>query len=486
MNASLSQRRAATLAALAQQPLDVLIVGGGIVGAGIARDAAMRGLQTGLVEQRDFAFGASSRTSRLLHGGLRYLAQGRVGLVRQASIEKAILHRIAPHLAQPLQFTFPAYRGTDWPLWQMRLGVKVYDLLCGGRNLGASTALSKAQVMRALPELNDGGLTGGVAYFDALTNDARLVLDTLRSAAKYGARLLNYCEFRNASAEKGIWRCQVEDKLAGRGHDLPARVVVNAAGPWAQGLPRSRVHLRMTKGVHLVLSRKRLAVPNAVVLTEGKRILFVIPWGARAIAGTTDTDFLGTPGEARVESADVDYLLRVVNQFFPRLGLVQSDVLSAWAGVRPLIADARGGASDISRAHQIRNPEPNWWDVAGGKLTTYRLMAEQAVDRIIRETGLRGARCRTAIEPLLERGDIVGISGILPPEFGRELVEHFCANEWVLHLDDVMIRRAGWHYYDADAGLKAERVAAWMADSLGWSTRERDQELARYQALQRI
>jgi glycerol-3-phosphate dehydrogenase len=486
MNASLSQRRAAALASLVREPLDVLVIGGGIVGAGIARDAAMRGLQTGLVEQRDFAFGASSRTSRLLHGGLRYLAQGRLGLVRQASIEKTVLHRIAPHLARPLQFTFPAYRGTDWPLWQMRLGVRVYDLLCGGRNLGRSTALSRAQVLGALPELNDRGLTGAVAYFDAFTNDARLVLDTLRSAAKRGARLLNYCQFLGASAKNGDWQCQVEDKFTGRGGDLRARVVVNATGPWAEGLPRSRVHLRMTKGVHLVLSTDRLALPNAVVLTEGKRILFVIPWGRRVIAGTTDTDYRGAPEDARVENADVDYVLRIVNQFFPQLKLRTSDVLSAWAGVRPLIADSRAGALDISRAHQIGNPEPNWWDVAGGKLTTYRLMAEQTVDRIIRKTGLRGARCRTAIEPLLAPGEIVGISGILPPEFTQGLVEHFCANEWAVHLEDVMIRRTGWHYYHADAGVKAEQAAAWMAEFLGWSSLERDQELERYLALQRI
>jgi len=480
MNPRASQRRAATLASLAQQPLDVLIVGGGIVGTGIARDAAMRGLQTGLVEQRDFASGTSSRTSRLLHGGLRYLAQGRLGLVRQASIEKSILHRIAPHLAQPLRFTFPAYRGTDWPLWRMRLGVKVYDWLCGGRNFGPCAALSKAQVLDALPQLSQRQLTGAVSYFDAFTNDARLVLDTLRSAANHGARSLNYCKFLNASRENETWHCQVQDTLSGRAHGLSARAVVNATGPWAESLPHSRLHLRLTKGAHLVLSQDRLPVPNAVVLTEGKRILFLIPWGRCVIAGTTDTDFRGAPDETRVESADADYLLRVVNQFFPGLGLCPSDILSAWAGVRPLIADSRGGASDISRAHQIRSPEPGWWDVAGGKLTTYRLMAQQTVDRILSKTGLRAAKCRTAIEPLLAPGEIAGSSGIVPPEFCRPLVEHFCAHEWALHLDDVMVRRAGWHYYEADAASKAELVAAWMAEMLEWSNPERDEELRRY------
>ena len=183
----------AGLEGMAARPLDVLVIGGGIVGAGIARDAAMRGLRVGLVEQYDFAAGTSSRSSRLLHGGLRYLAQGRIGLVREASLEKLVLHRIAPHLAEPLPFLFPSYRGTPWPLWQLRIGVKFYDLLCGGRNVGRSQWLSKAEVAAQVPGLAQAGLKGAVRYFDGLTNDARLVIDTLRSASKHGAMLQNYC-----------------------------------------------------------------------------------------------------------------------------------------------------------------------------------------------------------------------------------------------------------------------------------------------------
>src|ERR1700733_10144953 len=170
-------QRDATLQSFRASPLDLLVIGGGIVGAGIARDAAMRGLRVGLAEQHDFAFGTSGRSSRLLHGGMRYLAQGRLGLVREASVEKKILHQIAPHLAQPLAFIFPTYPGTDWPLWQMRIGVKLYDLLCSGKNLGRSSSMSKAQVLQAIPEIVPDGLTGAVRYFDGLTNDARLVLD---------------------------------------------------------------------------------------------------------------------------------------------------------------------------------------------------------------------------------------------------------------------------------------------------------------------
>ena len=227
--------RSKAIASLASAPLDVLVIGGGIVGAGIARDAAMRGLRVGLVEQHDLAFGTSSRSSRLLHGGLRYLAQGRVRLVHEASVEKKIIHHIAPHLAAPLPFIFPAYRGNrDWVLWQLKIGVKIYDLLCGGRNLGKSTWLSRGDVAQKVPTLKAAGLSGAVRYYDGLTNDARLVLDTLRSAARHGALIVNYCRFK-AAARAAVWECQIEDGLTGAPLTVRARAVVNATGPWANG-----------------------------------------------------------------------------------------------------------------------------------------------------------------------------------------------------------------------------------------------------------
>jgi glycerol-3-phosphate dehydrogenase len=362
----------------------------------------------------------------------------------------------------------------------MRIGVKLYDLLCSGKNLGKSSGMSKEETLRALPRLNPKGLTGAVRYFDGFTNDARLVLDTLRSAAARGATLLNYCQFQDASRQDNGWHCAVTDKTTGRVHELRTRVVVNASGPWAARLPHSRVKLRLTKGIHLVMERSRVPATDAVVLTEGKRILFVIPWGERLILGTTDTDYSGSLDEVRPDSADITYLLGVANEFFPQAALCSADIISSWAGLRPLLADANGAASDISRAHEIRNPEPNWWDVAGGKLTTHRLMAEQTVDRLVAATKLPAAKCRTASETLLEKPD--GFSGILPPEFQREAVAHYCAKEWTLHLDDLMIRRTSWHYYHADAMNKARQAAEWMSECLGWSAAERDGELARYRA----
>jgi glycerol-3-phosphate dehydrogenase len=465
-----------------------LVIGGGIVGAGIARDAAMRGLRVVLVEQHDFAFGTSSRSSRLLHGGIRYLSQGRLGLVREASVEKRIVHQIAPHLALPLGFVFPTYRGREWPLWQMRIGVKVYDLLCSGKNFGKSSGLTKEQVLTKVPGLNPEQLTGAVRYFDGLTNDARLVLDTLRSADASGAAVLNYCKFKNSVRQAGEWVCELDDLLTGKSISMRARQVVNATGPWADGLPHSRVKLRLTKGIHLVVQRGRIPVSEAVVITQGKRILFVIPWGERVIVGTTDTDYTGSLDDVRSERSDVDYVLRAVNEFFPPVGLSEVDVISTWAGLRPLIANPNGKPSDISRAHEILNPEPGWWDVTGGKLTTYRLMAEQTVDGLVKAlAGLNGATrrknpCRTAEEPLLPPSETEGVSGILPPEFSRDVVEHFCRREWAVHLDDVMSRRTSWHYYHQDASEKAEQVAQWMGEILGWSAEEREEQLNRYHA----
>lgn len=476
-------RRGRAVAELTRAPLDVLVVGGGVVGAGIARDAALRGLRVGLVEQHDFAFGTSSRSSRLLHGGLRYLAQGRIGLVREASIEKRILHRIAPHIAAPLAFVFPTYRcapWAPWALWKLRIGVKLYDLLCGGRNVGPSSALDRARACDHVPGLRTAGLTGAVRYYDGFTNDARLVLDTLRSAAQAGACVLNYCALDVAERRGREWECRVADRLASTSYSVTARCVVNATGPWAARLRHSAVRLRLTKGVHLVVDQQRLRVSDAVVITAGERILFAIPWGERTILGTTDTDYDGALDDVRADSADVRYVLELVNGAFPAARLDDADVISTWAGLRPLIADSDGRPSDISRAHEIRSPEPGWWDVAGGKLTTYRLMAEQTVDRLAAYIGRPRTRSTTASTPLLASSDGAEWSGLVPPPVAREAVAHYCAREWAVHLDDVMLRRAGWHYYHRDADRIGQQVAGWMGAALDWDDARQADELDRY------
>jgi glycerol-3-phosphate dehydrogenase len=463
--------------------VDVLVVGGGVVGAGIARDAAMRGLSVALAERNDFAFGASSRSSRLLHGGLRYLAQGRLRLVREAAVEKMILGRIAPHLTRPTPFVFPTYRGTPWKLWKLRIGVKIYDRLAGRRNFGASRGMGPGEAIMRVPGLRGDHLTGAVRYFDAVTFDARLVIDTLRSAASHGARLFNYLSFESADRRGDVWHCRLDDRLARRSVELTARTVVNAAGASADRFPQSRVQLRLTKGVHLVIPRQRLPVPEAVVMTEGQRILFAIPWGERVILGTTDTDYAGDVESPTCEPEDVRYILDVANRTFPAAALSRADVVSTWAGLRPLIASSAGGPSDISRAHHIGMTEPGWLDVAGGKLTTYRLIAEQTVDRVVALLGATAGPCTTRDEPLIPDDASRAFSGVLPPEVSCEAVEHFCRREWAVHLDDVMVRRTGWqHYHDNDADV-ARRACGWMAEALGWSPEYARAEYGRYGAL---
>lgn len=470
-------------ARLNNETWDVLVVGGGIVGSGVARDAAMRGLRVALVDSHDFAFGTSSRSSRLLHGGLRYLAQGRVGLVHEASVEKCTLHRIAPHLASPLPFLFPTYRGTPWIRWQLSIGVRIYDLLCGQRNLGPSSTLSVMQMQEKLPDINPDGLTGGVRYYDGLTNDARLAIDTLRSAMQHGAVVRNYTKFLDAQPSPNGWVCQISDETGGRQTVVKTRTVVNAAGCWASSLPCSRVKLRWTKGIHLVVDQERFPVSEAVVMADGSRILFAIPWGERVIVGTTDTDYDGSLENVPTDAADVAYVLEIANRVFPSAHLQPSDMISHWAGVRPLIAPRevkKGTPSNTSRNHQIRMPTPGWIDVTGGKLTTYRLMAEQTVNLVGKHLKAKLAACRTHKEPILEPAD-AAFSNVLPPTVSREAVEHYCRHEWAAHLDDVMLRRTCWHYYCKDSGVIAQRTAVWMAEILGWSAMQQEAEMTRYE-----
>jgi len=478
--------RASTLARIASEPLDLLVIGGGIVGAGVARDAAMRGLRTALVDSRDFAQGTSSRSSRLLHGGLRYLEQGRVGLVRQSSVEKKIVHAIAPHLGQPLGFIFPVYKVNGRPMWQMRIGVKLYDLLCGGRNFQPSRGFTIAETTARLPQINTATLRGSVRYYDALTSDARLTLDTLRSALNHGALVSNYTRFDDASraSPAAPWRCELADTLTGARFTATARAILNAAGPWAGNIPRNSVKLRLTKGIHIVVDRARVTVPEgeAVTMVEGKRILFLLPWGERLIIGTTDTDYDARPEDVSVDAADIDYVLHTVNTTFPAVKLTRADIISSWAGVRPLIANRDGSPSDTSRAHQIKNPEPGWWDVTGGKLTTYRLMAEEAVDKIARHLKTPAAPCRTAREPLLSAADAALYSGILPPAYGETAVRHYLENEWAVTLADVLIRRTSWHYYLPGMTARAQEVAHWMAAAAGWTPGRVAAELSAYAA----
>lgn len=459
---------------------DLLVVGGGIVGAGVARDAAMRGLRVALVEQNDFAFGSSGRSTRLLHGGIRYLAQARIGLVREASLEKTVIHRIAPALSQPLAFIFPARKNSDWSRWKLAIGVKIYDWLCGKANLGKSSVLSRAETLKQLPQLAPNELTGAVRYYDGLTNDARLVVDTLRSAASYGAQLNNYVRFVSCEQVGDTWNCKVEQPHAGQQTVVHSKAVVNATGPWSDKIPNSKTSLRLTKGVHLVIDSSRLPLDDAVVVTQGDRILFAIPWGDRVILGTTDTDYQGPIESPECTDEDTHYVLDAANESFPNAMLCDDDIISSWAGLRPLVADSHGNPSDISRRHKVEMSSPGWWDITGGKLTTYRLMAEEVVDSLVGYLKRSAEPCKTATTPLLPAETIDKVSGILPPPVTLDVVAQCCQQEWTLHLEDLMIRRTSWHYYYPDRMAIAASAADWMGQCLDWSEETRERELAQY------
>ncbi len=521
-------RRRDALAALGRDTLDVLVVGGGINGAGITRDAAMRGLRVALVERGDLASGTSSRSSKLIHGGLRYLEQGDVRLVLEAVRERERLQRLAPHLVRPQEFVFPLYRGGPLGPLKLAAGLWAYDLLAGFWNVRRHRMLSPKAVAEAEPALLRDGLCGAGQYWDCRTDDARLVLETALSAAGEGALIVSYAEVAGFVKEGGrIVGARVVDRLGGE-VVARAQVVVNAAGPWvdrvvALDAPETPPRLRLTKGVHVVVPHERVGNRAAVVLSAvaDRRVMFVIPWGAHALVGTTDTDHPGGPDvPPTVEPSDVAYLLDTVNHHFPAARLAPGDVVSAFAGLRPLIAP-RGKAtmspSAVSREEEVFTSPSGLVSIAGGKLTTYRLVAKTVVDRVV--DALRAAgdrrrfqRSRTGEVPLpggavppatlaaaLSRDghgvapavidhlagrygsrldEVLGlvardqrlgepiVAGLPDPR--AEVVEAV-EREWALTLEDVMRRRTQVALRDASAGAAAaDDVAALMARPLGW------------------
>lgn len=514
--------RAANLARMARETFDLAVVGGGIVGAGIARDAAMRGLKAALVERGDFAGGTSGKTSRLVHGGLRYLKDFKIGLVRQAVRERDRLLRHAPGLVQPLAFTIPAYEGRGMGKTMLRFGLFVYDFLSRDKVLPRRRWLRSAEVPEREPRLAAAGLRGAGVYHDALTNDARLVLAVIKAATDAGAVVANYAEaIEPVVTERRIVGLRVRDRFTGDLVGLRATAVVNATGVWIDWLRTSRTGpptVRPTKGIHVFLPRERVGNREAVVLTAPKdgRMLFVLPWGRLTLVGTTDTDFRGDPDHVVPDAADVAYLLECVNAAFPDAHATPADVVSAFAGLRPLIASARTEESDISREHEIFEDADGLISVAGGKLTTQRAMAEEVVDRVCRRLG-RDRPCRTrdadlvpaasteafralgfdgeTARHLASRHDPGSIQRWLGEPEARErivadlpyLYSEVCdavEAEMAMSLPDVMVRRLGVFYESADQGRSAARaVAERMAPHLAWTPDRVRAEVEAYEAL---
>ena len=381
-------------AQLGEAPFDVVVIGGGITGAGIARDAAMRGLRTLLLEKSDLAAGTSSASSKLVHGGLRYLEQGEIALVHESVSERHRLRQLAPHLVRPLPFVFPVYDRLPRPLWQIRFGLWIYDAMALFRSYKLHKAHGAKGTSKLEPALRTKGLDGSVLYYDCMTDDARLTLETARGAHLAGAWVMTYAQVEGFKLDRRqLNGVVVKDCLSGQDYEVSARTVVNATGPWADrtlGMRGSRPRLlRPTKGVHLVFHRDRLPVHNTVCLVnnEDHRVIFAIPWGNRVVLGTTDTDFEGDFDDVFCGADDVLYLLDVANRYFPSCALEPSDVLGTWAGLRPLVCPEEDGlgASQVSREHTVQVDDDGLITVAGGKLTTYRLMADEVVTEVARQ-----------------------------------------------------------------------------------------------------
>jgi glycerol-3-phosphate dehydrogenase len=433
---------------------DVVVIGGGITGVGIARDAALRGLSVALFEKGDYASGTSSKSSKLIHGGLRYLEHGEIGLVFESVSERRVQTRVAPHLVRPLPFLIPIYRGVRPGLEIMNVGLWIYDSLALFRAPRLHKTFRGAKAALALePQLKADGLRGALEYYDCATDDARLVLENALDAAALGAAMHTYTEVLRLErrGDGRIGGVAVRDRLTGKEWTVACRAVIVAGGAWTDEmirrfeLPFERSLLRRTKGVHVVLPRERLPLARAITLISpvDGRVMFAIPWRERSVLGTTDTDFTGTADDVHADADDVRYLCDSGNGYFPGADLKPADVIATWAGLRPLIAaPANVDESEVSREHEVFTKPDGVVVIAGGKLTTYRRMARETVNKTLEllrelgETGLHVTRASTKVRPLpgavgLEPLDLEGVAAIgrgLMAEFGIDVdtATHLC------------------------------------------------------------
>ena len=515
--------RATALRRLADETFDVVVVGAGVTGAGVALDAASRGLHTALVEQRDFAYGTSSKSSKMVHGGIRYLQQGDVKLVWQALRERRNLLRNAPHLVRPLGFMIPIYtKGGLIPRFLARLFRIVlfgYDLAGGAAIVGRHKRLTRDEALAFMPTLKRDRLHSALLYYDARTDDARLTLALCQTAADHGAVVANYAEVTGIRKNEGGKAVGVTlDVGGGTTIDVSARCVVNAAGVWVDDVAAGDVGpgqgtMRPARGVHItaplsLLQNKDVAVILAA--SGGPGSVFCVPWGDFVYVGTTDTDFSGPLDDLHVFATDVDILLEHINPSITT-PLAAEAVLGSWAGLRPLLKGAPDAkTADLSRRHRIIRSPSDVVSIAGGKLTTYRRMAEDTVDEVLevlgrrlpcrtRSLALHGARGHDGVDDEHLRNrygaharDVRALVDA-DPALGEPLVPgqpylkaeavYSARTEMVVELDDVFARRTRARLFARDATAEAaEEVAALVAEPLGWSPEEQRRQVERYRA----
>jgi glycerol-3-phosphate dehydrogenase len=429
------------LGRLKEEVFDVLIVGGGINGVGVARDLVLRepDMRVALVEKRHFASGTSGKNSQLIHGGLRYLKNLELGLVRESLQERATLLRMAPHLVTPLKFLIPMYG------WGARLfygtGLWLYDLLAGTRNVGKHTSLSRSEVARLEPGLAREGLTSAGIYYDCLIRSSRFVLENVLDAARRGAAVVNYCESLGYSGGGKLFTVEARDTLDGEIFQARARQIVDCRGPWSTNRP-----LRLVRGSHILLPRLLESDYAVAHFDETGRIVFVIPWwgGELSLVGTTDIDHEGSPDDVRISRGEVEYLMRIVRQLFPTSN---ASPVSAYSSLRPLLLSSQESPTKTSREHRIWQSEDGALHVAGGKYTTYRAMADEAVCH------LSGRPCVTATMPLPDSAP------------AQVTLEYAIEHEMAQRLPDFLF---GSTYLGYEKPERIEEFGREMAGILGW------------------
>jgi glycerol-3-phosphate dehydrogenase len=537
LNATGPAWRAAALARLSDETFDAIIVGGGATGAAIARDAALRGLRVAICDHGDFAGQTSSHSSKLIHGGLRYLQYGDLPLVFEGLAERHRLLATAPHLCRPIEFLFPAYQGQRPSLTTLAIGVTMYDALALWRSPVRSRRASASEVYALAPTLRTAGLRGAQLYIDCQTDDTRLVLENVLDAEAAGAVAATYVHLRRAPDERrGYLRTVIaEDRSSGESFPVRARAIVNCTGPFSDAFRGGRPALRPTLGVHIVLDAERLPTGGRAIVIHSPRdgrLIFTLPAGARTIVGTTDTDWQPPGGpraprpedEIRARGSDIDYLLEAANHAYPPARLTRAEVLSSFAGLRPLIASDAASTSATSREHEIWIDRAGVLTVAGGKLTTMRSMGEEAVDRLIEVLRARGIdrpldRCVTRTRPLpgaahpaqlggyelaadvktrllhaygARAGQVAALAAA-HPTLGRRLtpdlpylraeVVFAARHDHAVEVEDVLRRRVPLFRDGQDQGLSvAEETARLLGEELGWSDARRARSLADYRA----
>src|SRR5713101_851470 len=539
--------RTANVERLARERFDVLVIGGGITGAGVALDAAARGYSVAVVEKVDFASGTSSKSTKLAHGGIRYLPQFDFPMIHEGVVERGLMVRHAPFLVRPQAFVIPVYEHMPWPSSLpvrpptdfglapvLDIGLWMYDLMAGRLNIGRHKRISAEETLRRVPKLRRAGLKKALLYYDAQTNDAQLTVSVLRTAAQFGAVVTNYTQVTGFTRANGkLNGAVVCDMLTQQEVTVSARHIINAAGVFAEHVAtltgdEPKATVEPSKGIHLVVARDRLGISDtAVVLpeTEDGRILYVIPWSARAVIGTTDTG-TGDLDDPQASPEDIAYLLKHVNDYL-EVNLTEDDILSVYAGYRPLVKSRGARAADLSRTHAVLQENSGMITIVGGKLTTYRRMAQDTVDVLAKRDGmpishptkkllLAGAiGWRDAKGEIEARGRKLGLtqdilehlafnfgsitSNILDligedaslgerllPElpYVRAEVVYACRGEMAMTLEDVLARRTRIMLEDAERGAGvAPEVAALMARELGWSSEDTHAQVEQYRAL---